>query len=370
MIELVHLQRQFDSMKDDMITRVSEVIESGAYILGPNVREFEDEAGAYLGVDHAIGVANGTDALVLVLDAMGIGAGDEVITTPFTFFASAEAISRVGATPVFVDIDPDTYNIDPKLIEQAITPKTKAIIPVHLFGQPADMQEIMAIAEQHGLKVVEDACQAFGATYNQQYVGSIGHAACFSFFPTKNLGTIGDGGLITTSDEELAARIKQLRHHGSRKKYFHERIGYNSRLDELHAAILKLGLERIDIWNAQRIKLADRYRTHLDGHPKLRIASPVSGRTHIYHLFCIESDSREQLMDRLEQSGVQSAVYYPQPLHLQEAYRDLGYQVGSYPVAERMSQRLFAVPLSPFLREEEQDTVIEALWHGEGGGSI
>lgn len=367
MIELVHLQRQFQSIKSEMLERLAHIIDSGTYILGPNVQHLENKSAEKLGVKHAIGVANGTDALVLTLDAYGIGPGDEVITTPFTFFASAEAVSRVGAKPVFVDIQPDTYNIDPTKIEQAITPATKAIIPVHLFGQPADMAEIMEIAARHNLKVIEDACQAFGAVYRGEQVGSIGHAACFSFFPTKNLGTIGDGGLITTSDDQLAERIRQLRHHGSKRKYIHERIGYNSRLDELHAAILTIGLEHIDRWNSARMKLAERYREKLAAHPLLKIAQPAAERTHIYHLFCLESPERERIMEGLKQAGIQSAVYYPLPLHLQEAYRELDYSRGDMPVAEQMAERLFAIPLSPFLHEDEQDLIISSLWNIEGG---
>lgn len=365
MIELVHLQRQFQSMKDEMLAELSAVIDSGSYILGPQVRQFESEVAAYLGVRHAIGVANGTDALVLTLDALGIGQGDEVITTPYTFFASAEAISRTGAKPVFVDIDPLTYNIDPDLLEKAITPATKAIIPVHLFGQPAHMDEMMEIADRHHLMVIEDACQAFGAEYKGKRVGSIGHAACFSFFPTKNLGTIGDGGMVTTSDDQLADRIRQLRHHGSKQKYIHERIGYNSRLDELHAAILRLGLKRIDQWNGIRQKLAERYMHSLSGHPQLRIMKPAPDRTHIYHLFCLESPVREELVDRLQQAGIQTGIYYPQPLHLQEVYRELGYREGDCPVAEKLSRTLFAIPLSPFLDHQEQDKVIRTLWGEE-----
>jgi len=368
MIELVHLQRQFQAMKDEVLEKIAGVIDSGAYILGPHVRAFEAEVAAYLGVKHAIGVANGTDALVLALDASGIGPGDEVITSPYTFFASAEAISRVGAKPVFVDIDPHTYNLNPELLEKHITASTKAIIPVHLFGQPADMREIMEIARRHGLKVIEDACQAFGAEYDGKRVGSIGDAACFSFFPTKNLGTIGDGGMVTTSDDGLAQRIRQLRHHGSKQKYIHERIGYNSRLDELHAVILGLSLKRIDRWNNERRRLAERYMKQLGDHPQLKIMAPATGRSHIYHLFCLESSARDQMLEVLQQAGVQSAVYYPVPLHLQEAYRHLGYSLGDLPEAERLSQRLFAIPISPYLKDEEQDDVIRALWSTEGGG--
>jgi len=367
MIELVHVQRQFQAMKARILEQLADVIDSGAYILGPNVERFEAEAAAYLGVKHAIGVANGTDALVLALDANGIGPGDEVITTPYTFFASAEAVSRVGAKPVFVDIDPVTYNLRPELVEQAITPATKAIIPVHLFGQPADMAEIMGIADRHGLIVIEDACQAFGAEYGGKRVGSFGHAACFSFFPTKNLSTLGDGGLITTSDDQLAARIRQLRHHGSKVKYIHERIGYNSRLDEMHAVILRIGLEHIDEWNATRRKLAERYREHLKGHPLLSLPQQAEGRTHIYHLFCLESEKREEIVQGLKQAGVQSGVYYPLPLHLQEAYRHLGGKLGDCPVAEAKSKMMFAIPMSPYLTLEEQDQVIAALWRLAGG---
>jgi len=367
MIELVHVQRQFQTMKARILEQLSVVIDSGVYILGPNVERFEAEAAAYLGVKHAIGVANGTDALVLALDACGIGPGDEVITTPYTFFASAEAVSRVGAKPVFVDIDPVTYNLRPELVEQAITPATRAIIPVHLFGQPADMAEIMDIAERHGLIVIEDACQAFGAEYGGKRVGSIGHVACFSFFPTKNLSTLGDGGLIATSDDHLAARFRQLRHHGSKVKYIHECIGYNSRLDEMHAVILRIGLEHIDEWNAARRTLAQRYREHLQGHPLLSLPQEADHRTHIYHLFCLESEKREEIIGQLKQAGVQSGVYYTLPLHLQEAYRHLGMGPGDCPVAEAKSKTMFAIPMSPCLTLKEQDQVIAALWQLAGG---
>lgn len=366
MIELVPLVRQFQSILPEMVTAITETIESGKYVLGPNVKQLESEISAYLQVSHAIGVANGTDALVLTLDAFGIGPGDEVITTPFTFFASAEAISRVGAVPVFADIDPHTYCIDPARIEEKITSATKAIIPVHLFGQSADMDEIMDIAERHGLKVIEDACQAFGAEYKGRRVGSIGHAACFSFFPTKNLGTVGDGGLVVTSDDELARRVRLLRQHGSDKKYYHAILGYNSRLDEIHAAILRIALTKIDDWNKKRMRLAARYREALKEMPVLAISPEREDRTHIYHLFCVESDQREKLLEALKQQNIQSGVYYPRPLHLQEVYAHLNYGPGDFPVAERLSEQLFALPIGAFLYEEEQDQVIAAL-HGTKG---
>lgn len=366
MIELVPLVRQFQSMKQEIMQATEETIDSGKFILGPSVQRLEQEICAYLGVEEAIGVANGTDALVLALEACGIGPGDEVVTSPFTFFASAEAISRVGATPVFADIDPVTYNLDPAELEKKLTPATKAVIPVHLFGQPADMDAIMAIAERHGLLVIEDACQAFGADYRGRRAGSFGHAACFSFFPTKNLGTVGDGGLIVTSDPALAARIRLLRQHGSRQKYYHEAIGYNSRLDELHAAILRIALPRIDAWNAERSRLAQRYRAALGDLSWLEIDPPAQDRTHIYHLFCLRTKHRDKVQETLAAHGIQSGVYYPLPLHLQRAYASLGYAPGDFPVSERLSTELLALPMSPFLYESEQDEVIDALRSLEG----
>ncbi|GAA0328800.1 DegT/DnrJ/EryC1/StrS family aminotransferase [Bacillus carboniphilus] len=361
MINLVDLKRQFESVKKEILQEIDEVIASGQYILGPRVKELEERIEKRIGVSDAIAVANGTDALVLTLDALGIGKGDEVITTPFTFFASAEAISRVGAVPVFADINPLTYNIDPSEVERKITSATKAIIPVHLFGQPADMNEIMEIAKKHHLYVIEDACQAFGSTYNNQPVGSLADAACFSFFPTKNLGTMGDGGIITTSNKELAENIRKLRTHGSTQKYFHDRIGYNSRLDEIHAAILLINLEKIDEWNENRRNLAKRYQQYLQNSPHIKLPFEADNRTHIYHLFCVESVMREEIMDELSKSQIQSGVYYPLCLHLQEVYAFLGYKKGDMPQSESVSERLFAIPMHPFLTEDEQDKIISIL---------
>lgn len=366
MIELVPLVRQFRSIKHEILNSVAETIDSGKFVLGPNVQMLEKEVADYLQVAETIGVANGTDALVLTLEAYNIGPGDEVITTPFTFFATAEAVSRVGATPVFADVDPETYCIDPASIEEKLTPATKAILPVHLFGQPADMDEIMNIAGKYGLVVIEDACQAFGAEYKGMRVGSIGHAACFSFFPTKNVSTIGDGGLIATSDKHLAERIRRLRQHGSTRKYYHDEIGYNSRLDEIHAAILRTGLRKIDEWNRVRRRLADRYREALKPLNTLRVDPAKEDRTHIYHLFCIKTQRRDRVQEALAQRNIHSGVYYPCPLHLQKAYAHLGYRPGSLPVAERLSEELLAIPMSPFLYESEQDQVIEALLSLEG----
>lgn len=367
MIPLVALERQFHALRDRLLADIGKVIDSGHYILGPNVERLECELRAKLQTAEAVTVANGTDALVLVLEAYGIGRGDEVITTPFTFVATAEAVSRVGAVPVFADVDPLTYNLDPAGIERRLTSRTKAIVPVHLFGQPADMDAIRAIADAHGLVVIEDACQAFGSTYRGRPAGSLGDAACFSFFPTKNLGTMGDGGLVTTSDPEIAARVRKLRHHGSARKYFHDAVGYNSRLDELHAAILLVMLEHLDEWNDRRREHAERYREGLADIPELVLPHEAGDRRHIYHLFCLQSTRREELMRRLREDGIECGVYYPCPLHLQQVYAGLGYRKGDLPVAEALSERLFAVPMSPMLTEEERSRVIEALKGGVPG---
>lgn len=361
MLPLINLKEQFASIKDDLMKEIEEVIDSGTYILGPKVKYLEEKIAEKLGTKYAIGVANGTDALVLTLDAYGIGEGDEVITSPFTFFASAEAVSRVNATPVFVDVEEDTGNIDPAKLEQAITEKTKAIIPVHIFGQPANMDEINEIAKKHNLIVIEDACQAFGSTYKGKYAGNLGDAACFSFFPTKNLGTLGDGGLVTTNDEKIANKIKKLRTHGSDKKYFHSMIGYNSRLDEIHAAILLVALEKIDEWNEKRRHLAAIYNEKLKDVKNITLPISKQDRTHIYHLYSVRSENREKYMAKLHDANIASAIYYPKCLHLQKVYEHLGYKEGSLPVAESLAATMFALPMSPFLAVEEQNKVISTL---------
>lgn len=361
MIPLVDLRQQFLSIKSSIMSEVEKVIEQGQYIIGPKVNLLEQKLQQKLNVKHVITVANGTDALVLTLDGYGIGPGDEVITTPFSFFATAEAISRIGAKPVFADIDPHTYNLNPKEIEQHITAATKAILVVHLFGQPAEMKEICDIARKHRLLVIEDACQALGASYAKQPIGSLGDAACFSFFPSKNLGTMGDGGMVATSNDELAASLRQLRHHGSTKKYVHERIGYNSRLDELHAAILLVALQQLDDWNKLRIQRAQKYNEAFKSVSVIQLPIAGADRIHIYHLYCLRTQSRDELMFYLRKRGIQCAVYYPIPIHLQSAYVQLGYAKGEFPVAEQMSQCLLAIPMGPFLSKSDQDKVIAAV---------
>ncbi|EQB36707.1 MULTISPECIES: DegT/DnrJ/EryC1/StrS family aminotransferase [Virgibacillus] len=361
MIPISNPRGQLEQIQTEIEQTIRTVIESGSYVMGPHVERLEQEFAKKIGVTEAIAVANGTDALVLTLQSYGIGSGDEVITTPFSFFATAESISRVGATPVFVDVDPKTYTINPQKIEDKLTPATKAIMPVHLFGQPAAMDTINQIANYYGLIVVEDACQAFGATRGGQMVGSLGDAACFSFFPTKNLSTIGDGGIITTSDNKIAKRIRSLRVHGSSQKYFHDEIGFNSRLDEIHAAVILVCLKYINGWNNHRIELAKKYYQTLAPLTCMKLPYADKKGEHTYHLFCIASYQRDKLKGFLDKQGIQTGVYYPCCIHLQRAYREHGYQDGDYPIAEALANTLLAIPLFPSMTELEQDSVVHAL---------
>jgi dTDP-4-amino-4,6-dideoxygalactose transaminase len=360
MIPLLDLKAQYLSIKDEIDAAIQEVMVSGQYILGKNVEAFEKEIADYCGVKYGIGVANGTDALVLTLDAFGIGKGDEVITTPYTFFATAEAISRVGATPVFVDINPLTYNIDVTKIEEKISKKTKAIIPVHIFGQMADMDPIMEIAKSYNLTVIEDACQAIGAEYKGRKAGSIGHVACFSFFPTKNLGCYGDGGMVVTSDAELVDKLKRLRFHGSSKKYHHVILGYNSRLDEVQAAILRVKLKYLDNWNEKRREKAYLYNQLLqDANVGLPYVEPWNKS--IYHLYIIRSDIRNKIKISLDEKQIANGIYYPVPLHLQEVYAMLGYKTGTLKNAEEASRETLAIPLYPEITLEQQEEVVKVM---------
>ncbi|OYD08038.1 DegT/DnrJ/EryC1/StrS family aminotransferase [Paludifilum halophilum] len=359
---LLDLKAQYRTIRREVEQAVMGVLESGRYILGPEVEAFEQEVARFTGTRYGIGVANGTDALLLTLDAAGIGPGDEVITSPFTFFATAEVISRLGAKPVFVDIDPNTYNLDVSQLEAKRTEKTRAIVPVHIFGQPADMDEINRFAEACGLFVLEDAAQAFGSDYKGRKAGSLGHAATFSFFPTKNLGGYGDGGMVVTDNEELTAGIRSLRVHGRshRSKYHNARIGYNSRLDELQAAVLRIKLKYLESWNRARREKARLYDRMLKGLP---VVTPTAreDRTHIYHLYIVQSEDRDALLKGLQERGIGVGSYYPVPLHLQEVYRDLGYQEGDLPRAEAISKRSFALPLYPEMDEEMLQGVVEAV---------
>jgi len=360
MISLVDLTAQYHSIKKEIDTAVLATLESGYFILGPQVVKFEESIAAYLGVQHAIGLASGTDALVIALRALNIGEGDEVIIPAYTFFATAGTVMSVGAKPVIVDVDPQSYQIDVSKIEVAITSKTKAIIPVHLYGHPAEMGPILEIARKHGLKVIEDNAQGFGAEYLGKKTGSFGDIACLSFFPTKNLGAYGDGGAVATNDPALAERMRMLRTHGWKKKYYSEEVGYNSRLDALQAAILQAKFPHLDSWNEKRRELSKRYTEHL---APLGIVTPVEREwaKHVYHLYIIRSEKRDELQAFLKQKGIASEVYYPIPPHLSVPCKKFGYKEGDFPNAEKAAKETLALPLYPELMLAQQDEVIATI---------
>ncbi len=349
MVPMVDLKKQFQETKDEIFHVLIEILESGQYILGAKVSEFEKKVAVYHGVREAIGVASGTDALHLAIEALGIGEGDEVITTPFTFFATVEAILYTGATPVFVDIEPDTLNIDVSQIEANITGKTKALLPVHLFGHPADMRTILNIAKKHRLKMIEDCAQSFGAEANGKKVGSIGDAGCFSFYPSKNLGGYGDGGMIILNSTRVADTIRELRNHGSRGSYRHKRVGFNSRLDEIQAGILLVKLIRIDEYNRKRRQNASFYNNLLSD--KVKCPVEKKGAYHVYHQYTIMSHKRDEIQQKLKKNGISSVIYYPVPLHLQKALKFLGYQKGDFPVTEKAAKEVLSLPMYPELEE-------------------
>lgn len=388
-IPLIDLKAQYNSIAEELETVTKEVLSSASYIMGKNVTEFEKEFAEYIGVKHAISVGNGTDALVIALKSLGIGRGDEVITTPFTFFATAETISAVGAVPVFVDVEKDTFDIDPAKIEEKITNKTKAILPVHIFGQSAKMDEINQIAKKYNLKVIEDACQAVGAKYKGKNIGTLGDVACFSFFPTKNLGCAGDGGMIVTSDDNIATIARALRTHGSGEngqkaynllnsiteniktvenaddtvynplKYYNYLIGFNTRLDAIQGAILRVKLPLLDKWNEKRRQIAKIYDENLKD---TDLVTPTirDENEPVYHMYILQSEEREVMLNKLKEKGVATGVYYPVPLHLQKVYKELGYKEGDMPVAEYLSHRTFAIPVYPELTEKQINYIVES----------
>ena len=366
-VPLLDLKAQYAAIRDEITPVVEQVLESQRFILGPEVVAFEEEAAGYSGAKHAIGVSSGTDALLISLMAAGIGPGDEVITTPYTFFATAGSISRVGATPVFVDIDPQTYNIDPALIEEEITTETKAIIPVHLYGQCADMKPILELAQRHNLVVIEDAAQAIGAEYagmedgKIHRAGGMGNVGCFSFFPSKNLGAFGDGGMVTTNDEALADRLRHLRTHGGKDKYHNYLIGMNGRLDALQAAILRVKLRHLDAWTQARAEHAAYYNEAFAGVEELQTPFAAEGGRHIYNQYVLRAQRRDELQAHLNENRIGNALYYPIPLHLQECYERLGYQEDDFPKAEQAALETIALPVYPELTQEQQDHVIETI---------
>jgi dTDP-4-amino-4,6-dideoxygalactose transaminase len=360
MIPILDLKAQYESIRGEINAAIAEVLESTQFILGPAVRELEQQVAAHCGCQYGVGVASGTDALRLTLTALGIGPGDEVITTPFTFIATANTISHCDARPVFVDIDPQTYNIDPAAIKAAITKRTKAIVPVHLYGQPADMDPIMDLAEAHDLYVIEDAAQAIGARYKGRRAGSIGHAGCLSFYPTKNLGAYGDGGMVVTNTVVLAEKVDILRRQGGKRKYHAEVLGFNSRLDSLQAAILGVKLKYLDDWNEARRRLAQRYNELL---AELPVATPYESPDahHVYHQYTIRAPQRDTLAAYLKERGIGTMIYYPVPLHLQGLYADLGYGEGSLPASEAASREVLSLPMYPEVTEAQQVAVAGAI---------
>jgi dTDP-4-amino-4,6-dideoxygalactose transaminase len=369
---LLDLKPQLATIRDDIDAAIRRVVDSQLLILGAEVAEFEKELAAYVGASHAVGCASGTDALVLSLHALSVRGGDEIVTTPFSFFASASCAALLGATPVFVDIEPGTFNIDVEKIEDAITPKTKAIIPVHLFGQCADMDPIVGIGARREIPVIEDACQAIGATHRgaapgkPRGAGSMGTTGAFSFFPSKNLGAFGDGGVVTTNDDALAARLRMLRVHGERERYKHQEIGWNSRLDALQAAVLRVKLPHLDAWSARRVANADRY-DRLFGEAglvdsesvTLPARAPYAG--HIFNQYTIRVRRRDALGEHLKQRGIGWGIYYPIPLHLQECFASLGYESGDFPESERASQEVISLPIFPELTPSQIERVVSEI---------
>lgn len=359
-VPFVDLRRQHIGIQDQLSEVFQRVVEQSSFILGPEIQQFEKAFAEYLGVSDCVTVSSGTAALQLVMQACGIGRGDEVITVPNTFIATAEAITATGATPVFVDVDPVSYTMDPDRVEAAITPRTRAILPVHLYGQPADLDPLLEIARRYQLEVIEDACQAHGAEYKGKMAGSIGTAGCFSFYPSKNLGCLGEGGAIATNRPEVAAKARLLRDHGSIRKYEHAIPAYNFRLEGLQGGILSVKLKHLDEWNQRRRALADHYRELLHG-AQVVLPFEMSYAKHVYHLFVVQVADRDLLRQQLTARGIESGLHYPCPLHLQKAYAGLNYRAGDFPVAERLAERLLSLPMYPELTEQQVGFVAWAI---------
>lgn len=359
-VPFVDLKAQYQTIKPEIDNAVQNVISNTAFILGKGVSEFEEKFAKYCEVKHCIGVNSGTSALILALNALGVEEKDEVITTADTFIATAEAISLVGARPVFVDVEEKSYNLDPTKLEKAITEKTKAIIPVHLYGQPANMEPILEIAKKKGIYVVEDACQAHGAQYKGKKTGSLGIVGCFSFYPGKNLGAYGEGGAVTTNDDKIAEKIRMLRDHGSSKKYYHEYIGNNCRLEGIQGAVLSVKLNHLDEWNDKRRKNADLYRKYLQG-TSVKVPEEMPYAKHVYHLFVVRVKEREKLIDFLNKRSIFPGIHYPIPIHLQNAYSFLGYKKGSFPVTEGGTDEILSLPMFAELTEEQIKYTVENI---------
>ena len=371
-IQILDLKEQYKQFGAELEATVIDILRSGHYILGQYVTRLEKEVAEFCGAKHAIAVANGTDALELALWAAGVGAGDEVITPPFTFAATAEAIALRGAKPVFVDVEPNSFNVNVELIERLINKKTKAILPVHLYGQPAAMEQILKLSQRYGVKVIEDNAQAIGAMQGDKYTGSIGDMACISFYPTKNLGAAGDAGMITTNDDVLAEKLRAIRAHGMRKRYYHDELGRNSRLDEIQAAVLLAKLPFLHKWNSQRRTVAQWYQEELKHCPGIVLPSVTAGNTHVYHQYTIrvvsgsnnnydDAAMRDSLAAELQKKGISSMCYYPVPLHMQEAFAEYGYKQGDFIVSEKLASQVLSLPMYPELKREQVARVSAAI---------
>jgi dTDP-4-amino-4,6-dideoxygalactose transaminase len=359
-LPVVDLRAQYSMLRDEVFEALQEVADSMCYVLGPKVTEFETAFAEYAGSKHCIAVNSGTSALHLALIAAGVGHGDEVITVPMTFVATSWAISYVGANPVFVDVDPATYTLDASLVEKQITRKTKAILPVHLYGQPADMSQLMEISERHGIPIVEDAAQAHGAKFQGKGAGTFGICGCFSFYPGKNLGAYGEGGAVVTDNDAVATRIRALRDHAQEKRYYHDEIGYNYRMDAFQGAVLSIKLKHIERWTEKRRFLASRYNELLGGLP-IQLPAEAHDRRHVWHLYVVLHNERDRIRKELDARGINTSLHYPVPVHLQKAYRHLRYRVGDFPVAEKIARECMTLPLFPEMTGAQQDRVIEAL---------
>ncbi len=369
-VPFLDLKAHHEPHREEFSRIIDEVIDRGAFAGGRFVEEFEAEFARYCHCGEAIGVGSGTDALLLALLGLGVGPGDEVITVPMTFIATVEAISFAGAKPVFVDIDEESYTMDPAQLEAAITPRTKAVVPVHLFGRPADMDPIVEIARAHGLHVIEDAAQAHGAAYKGRRAGSLGDAGCFSFYPGKNLGAFGEGGAVTTNDPELAVRIRMLRDHGQSRKHCHDVVGWNGRMDGIQGAVLRVKLGHLDEGNRKRRERAAQYDRLLGGAPGTVIPPGVNGCEHVYHIYGVRVGRRDEVLSELQRQGIGCAIHYPVPVHLQGAYEDLGHRRGDFPVSERCGDEFLSLPMFPELSPEQAEVVAARLCEATGAGAV
>ncbi len=360
-INFIDLQEQYRQYEEEVDSAIKKVCREAKFIMGPQIRELEQKLEEFTGSPNAITCSSGTDALLLALMACDVGPGDEVITTPFTFIATAEVISFLGAKPVFVDIEEKTYNIDPLRIKENITPRTKAIIPVSLYGQPADMDEINELAQEHGIIVIEDACQSFGSEYKGKKSCDLSKLACTSFFPSKPLGCYGDGGAVFTDDEKMAEKIRSLRVHGQTQRYYHKYVGVNGRLDTIQAAILNVKMDHFEEELESRNVIAKRYSEKLKNVKDLVVPFVKEDRTSVYAQYSVRVKNRDDIAAKLKEAGIPTAIHYPRPLHLQEAYSDLGYKKGDFPVSEIVSEQILSLPMSPFLSDEDQEYIIETI---------